>query len=230
MLRTVKRRQSQPVIGPLLGGSERTAESMEDNTERLITINKWRKNQIGNWGISAHQRSPFLPFLHSHSSCAVPSPSLASRTPHPHPPPAFEDALFLELPLSFKRGDLIMSLSGHVGKNFDALNNVCLHRCLLHMSSCTHHCACLCVCAWTLQYVCLCMMEAWMLVLPSALPWVPFGCHAELSPCLSEMGEGRQPCVCVCVSQHDGWYSQHTQTAGYQQSLERKNGAKMNKK
>lgn len=32
-----------------------------------------------------------------------------------------------------------------------------------------------------------------------------------------------------CVSQHDGWYSQHTQTVGYQQSLEAKKGTKKKK-
>lgn len=35
--------------------------------------------------------------------------------------------------------------------------------------------------------------------------------------------------VCKCVSQHDGWYSQHTQTVGYQQSLEAKKGTKKKK-
>lgn len=62
------------------------------------------------------------------------------------------------------------------------------------------------------MYVCLCMMEAWMLMHPNALPWVPFGCHAEHSLCLSEMGEGSRPCMCACVCVAAWWLVQSTQT------------------
>lgn len=67
-----------------------------------------------------------------------------------------------------------------------------------------------------------------MLMLPNALPWVPFGCHAELSLFLSEMGEGSQPCVCVCVcvcrSMMAGTVNTHRQLDT--SSLRRENGAK----
>lgn len=61
-----------------------------------------------------------------------------------------------------------------------------------------------------------------MLMLPNALPRVAFGCHAESSPSLRRVRGDFPACVCVRACQRDGWYSQHTQTAGYQQSPEGK--------
>lgn len=138
VFRAVKQWHFQPVIGPLLGGSEETAESTEDKTERPIRVNKWRKNQIGNWGIITHQR--FLPPL---SPSFIPFAPLACSPLlfQQHPPtPLFPPSISLSPPLSLWRCFVFRVASNlQIGWSNNGCKSVCVYA---SKFGCTEQCEC----------------------------------------------------------------------------------------